>query len=76
MMETLIKGLIGAFKCGKERVVQKEAAGRGGRLLMVGEKKDRLSQRNCDLRKRGRIVRDGWKDFGLNPSIFIPIVNL
>lgn len=77
MMETLIKRAHRrGFKCGKKRVLQKEAVGGGGRLLMVDEKENRLSQRNCDLRKRGRIVRDSWRNFGLNQSIFIQIVNL
>lgn len=44
MMETLIKCLIGAFKCGKERVVQKEAAGEktahGGWKKKIGFSKE------------------------------------
>lgn len=76
MMESLIKGAHRrAFKCGKKRVLQKEAAG-GKDCSWWVKKEDRLFQRNCDLRKRGRIVRDHWRDFGLNLSIFIQIVNL
>lgn len=58
----------------KEKSSTERSCG-GKRLLMVGDK-DRLLQRNCDLRKRGKRVRDSWRDFGLNLSIFIQIVNL